>query len=297
MKIGYPCINRSVDCTANGTFRLKSYSEKRLVETVGKNLACLKKILCYNIEHSMLFLRISSDIIPFASHPICAVNWKKYFSQEFKALGALIKKHSIRISMHPDQFTILNAKERRIIDNSIRELRYHAAVLDSMGLDTTAKVQVHVGGVYGDKKESMRRFIEHYNKLETIISRRLVIENDDRLYSLKDCCAIHEQTGIPVLFDVFHHSILNNKETVPAALSRAAATWQKSDGIPMIDYSSQEKNERNGKHVRSIDIRDFKRFLKLSRNHDFDCMLEIKDKERSALKAVTAAVKDPRFSG
>ncbi|MDW7988457.1 MAG: UV DNA damage repair endonuclease UvsE, partial [candidate division WOR-3 bacterium] len=83
MKVGYPCINRTLGCTTNTTFRLASYSEKNLIEKVLDNLNCLKKILEFNVKNGLLFFRISSDLVPFASHPVCTFNWQRYFQTNF----------------------------------------------------------------------------------------------------------------------------------------------------------------------------------------------------------------------
>ena len=286
MKIGYPCINRSIGCTANSTFRLQNYSKENLIEKVTNNLNCLKKILEYNQENNFLFFRISSDVVPFASHPICNFNWQKHFKNQFKELGDYIKEHNFRISMHPDQFTLINAKDEEIVKRSIQELIYHGDILDLMELDTTAKVQIHVGGVYGYKEESIKRFIYNYNKLPIKIKRRLVIENDDRSYSLQDCLEINKLCGIPILFDSFHHECLNNGEPIRESLLKAKETWKKKDGLLMVDYSSQKPNARRGSHIENIDIKHFKIFIEKTKNINFDIMLEIKDKDASALKAL-----------
>ncbi len=296
MRVGYPCINRSLECRASRTFRLKSYSEERLVETVAGNLDCLRRILEFNLAHDILFFRITSDLVPFASHPVCRFDWGEHFREEFRRIGRFIRKHKIRISMHPDQFTLVNSLKEEIFERSRRELLYHARVLDLLGLNRTAKIQIHVGGVYGDKPAAVNRFIDRYGTLEEEIRRRLVIENDDVSYTLSDCLAVSSQTGVPVLFDVFHHSVNCSGEPVSEAVRRAAETWKKRDGILMADYSSRRPGGSRGNHAESIDIRDFKKFLAASRPVDFDLMLEIKDKEQSALKAVAAARKDPRFS-
>ncbi len=295
MKIGYPCINLSLKCKGDRTFRLKSYTEERLIQTVRNNLDCTLEMLRFNTKRRILFFRITSDLVPFASHPVCQFNWQDLFRAKFEEIGDFIKTHGIRISMHPDQFTLINSLDTRVFERSLEELRYHAAVLDLMMLDTSAKIQIHVGGGYGDRGKSITRFIDRFSQIDQGIRRRLVVENDDRIYRVEDCLRIHAETKIPVLFDVLHHEANNSGRTIPEALNRITATWRERDGIPMVDYSSQKVGERKGRHAQSIDLGAFKDFLEQTRLFDFDLMLEIKDKEKSALKAIEIASDDPRF--
>jgi len=295
MRIGYPCINTKIGCKSSRTFRLKSYSEERLIETVENNLFCLGEILRFNLIHKLLFLRITSDLVPFASHPICRFNWQRHFQKQFKAIGDFIKSNNMRISMHPDQFTLINSIDEVVFENSTRELAYHAEVLDLMKLDTSAKIQIHVGGVYGDKKKSMKRFVKRFESLDEKIKRRLVVENDDRRYRLKDCLRISGETKSPVLFDVLHHEINSSGETIREAFGLFTRTWKEKNGLPMVDYGSSKEADLKGKHSKSIDLEHFGNFLEETSAFDFDVMLEIKDKEKSALKAVEIAKNDDRF--
>jgi len=296
MKIGYPCINWTIGCKGDRTFRLKSYSEERLIKTVENNLDCLVKMLRFNYRNNILFFRITSDLVPFASHPICQFDWQESFKTKFKEIGNLIKNYGIRISMHPDQFTLLNSLDNMVFENSLKELIYHSQVLDLMELDTSAKIQIHVGGVYGNKEKSIKRFEDRFEKLDEVIKRRLVIENDDKLYNLKNCLKINTETGVPVLFDVFHHEVNNSGETIKEAFKLFTKTWKEKDGIPMVDYSSHRIDDLKRKHAESINLKHFKDFLEETKTFDFDVMLEIKDKEKSAIKAIKTASNDKRFT-
>jgi UV DNA damage endonuclease len=195
--------------------------------------------------------------------------------------------------MHPDQFVLINSPKDTIFQSSIEELSYHCDVLDAMNLDASHKVQIHIGGVYGDKDQAIQRFIIRFNMLPEKIKKRLVIENDDRLFSVDDCMRIYSKTDIPILFDNFHHTLNNKGETTKEAARMCFLTWQKEkDGIPMVDYSSQDTSEgkRKGKHCEFIDIVDFKNFLGEIRGLDCDIMLEIKNKERSAQQALSVVL-------
>jgi UV DNA damage endonuclease len=286
MKIGYPCMNESLPCSSATTFRLASYTEERLIQTVKNNLDCLQQILEFNVQHGLLFFRMSSDLVPFASHAVNTFNWQDYFADTFTTIGNYIKVNNLRISMHPDQFVVLNSPTESIVQNSFAELAYQCSIMDLMGLDKSAKLQIHVGGVYGDKPSAIRRFADAFQELPENIKARLVVENDDRSYSLKDCLEVHDRTGIPILFDNFHHECLNHGEPMPEALRLAAGTWQSADGILMMDYSSQAPGERKGKHVTNIQLELFREFLTQLQGLDVDIMLEIKDKEASALMAL-----------
>lgn len=286
MKIGYPCINLGITAIGPKTFRLATYSEAKFKQVVENNLDYLEKLLEFNVSKGLMFLRISSDVIPFASHPVCQVDWRHFYADRLKAIGAIIRKNRMRISMHPDQFVLINSPKEEIFQNSVAELVYHAQLMDSLGLGPSHKIQIHVGGVYDDRQASIERFISRYKLLPPVVRKRLVVENDHRLYSLADCLIISKRTGLPVLLDVFHHKCLNQGESVATALRKSAATWKQRDGLPMVDYSSQKPHGRLGSHVESINVRDFSDFIKSSGRKDFDIMLEIKDKEKSAVKAL-----------
>lgn len=130
MKIGYPCINNSIGRKCISTFRLASFTNERLIQSIKYNLYVLTQILYYNIKHKLYFFRISSDVIPFASHPICKLDWKHTFKDQLIEIGDIINDNHIRISMHPDQFVLINSPDDKIVTNSINELKYHGELLD-----------------------------------------------------------------------------------------------------------------------------------------------------------------------
>ncbi len=140
MRIGYPCINRSLDFVGGRTFRLRSYSEEKMQKTIQNNLDCLLRILRFNLDHSILFFRISSDLIPFASHLICKFPWYRQFENRLEEIGQFIMNSDMRISMHPDKFIVLNTPREDVFQRSVAEIKYHAMVLDLMGLNETAKI-------------------------------------------------------------------------------------------------------------------------------------------------------------
>jgi UV DNA damage endonuclease len=297
MRIGYPCTNRTLGCRGASTLRLASFSLERLDEAVSGNLRCLETMLHFNAEHGIGLFRITSDLIPFASHPEIEPPWRHLYARALADAGLTIQHLGIRVGMHPGQYTVLNTLDEKVLKNTMRDLVYHVGVLDEMGLDATAKVQIHLGGVYGDREASLARFVARAKLLPETIRRRLVIENDERSFGLADCLRVAREARLPVLLDAYHHSLKNEGESLADALAAAAETWSSGDGLPIVDYSSPLPGGRLGQHAETLDDAHFRLFLKATSGADLDVMLEIKDKELSALRAVEIARGDRRFAG
>ncbi len=295
MRVGYPCTNRTLGCRGASTLRLSSFSLERLDQAVESNLRCLETMLHFNAERGIRFFRITSELIPFASHPEIEPPWRHLYARPLADMGSVIKHLGIRVGMHPGQHTVLNSPDEQVLKNTMRDLVYHVGVLDEMGLDATAKVQIHLGGLYGDREASLARFVARARLLPETIRRRLAIENDERSFGLADCLRAAEAARLPVLLDVYHHRLKNGGEPLGEALVAAAETWSAADGPPIVDYSSPLPGGRVGQHAETLDAADFSAFLRESAASDFDLMLEIKDKELSALRAVELARTDSRL--
>jgi UV DNA damage endonuclease len=295
MKIGYPAKNLTLGEYGEGTFKVISFDPGRCRAVVAANLEKLAAVLAWNVEHGLLFYRLPFELVPNAASPRSKLRWEDEFGPQLRRLGERMRREGHRIAIHAELYTAINQPGGRILESSVRELEYCARLLDALELDATAKVQVHVGDVLEDKAAGLRHFAEQFRRLDGAVQRRLVVENDCIGYTLSDCVHLHDEVGLPVVFDVLHHQVQPSGEALPDALRRAAATWRPTDGLMLVDYSSQRPGRMPGKHAESIDLDDFRGFLDASAGQDLDLMIEIKDMERSALRALDALRGDPRL--
>ncbi len=288
MRIGYACLALGVRDSSMKTCMKKNASESRLKELIENNLNSLENLIDYNIESGIKFFRISSDLIPFGSSPVNGLQWWEIYDERFSLIGNKIYENKIRVSMHPGQYTVLNSKDEGVVERAVEDLTYHCRVLDSLGTGPESKIVLHVGGVYNDKKGAIERFVENCMKLPDSVKRRLVIENDDRSYNISEVLEIGKGLEIPVVFDNLHNSInpAYTEKTEEYWVNECRATWTKKDGNQKIHYSQQAIGKRAGAHSESIDVKLFLDFYSNLVKKDIDIMLEVKDKNLSAVKCI-----------
>lgn len=286
MKIGYACISLASGHKTTRRLTLKKFSKDNFINTTLLNLIDLKKILQYNIENSLFMFRISSDIIPLASHSINNLEWWRLFENELTNIGDLIKTSNLRVSMHPGQYTVLNSSKENVVQHSIDDIEYHTKFLDSLQLNYSHKIILHIGGVYGNKKEATQRFINNFRKLSLSAQKRLAIENDDKLFTLEDVIYISNKIKIPVIFDNLHHQCNPSLEdkNISEILGIVENSWGKDDGAMKVHYSQENPLKRVGAHSSYIILKPFMDFYQSIRNFNLDIMLEVKDKDISAIK-------------
>lgn len=287
IRIGYACINTQLP-SPNRTCRLKNATPGKILALASANIEALQSILEWNAARGIDLFRISSDVIPFGSHPVNTVPWRRILKPQLARVGAFIRKNRLRVSMHPGQFTVLNSPRREVIESSIKELVYHAALLDALGVDDSHKIVIHLGGIYEEKGESLKRFIETCTSLDQRIKARLVLENDERCYTVADALGAAKAIKVPVVFDVFHH-IWNpgfERHAPRSIIQLVANTWRRRDGRVKIHYSNQWPGEPRGTHSKSISVRKFLEFYETIHDLDLDIMLEVKDKQKSVLTLI-----------
>jgi UV DNA damage endonuclease len=290
MAIGYACLTVEVPGTGLVRCILKNAAEEKLRSLILSNLTALDRMIDYNIQNNIKLFRISSDIIPFGSHPVNQVRWWVDYQELLMLLGQKIRNAGIRVSMHPGQYTILNSPDGKVVQNAIQDLEYHDQFLTSIGAEQNGKLVLHIGGVYGDKKKAMSEFQRNYQLLSENIKKRLVIENDDRNYNIEDILQLSAVTGAPAVFDNLHHRINPPAERLEDSgwILRCRETWSKLDGVQKIHYSQQKEGGKRGSHSDTILLSEFLSYYHTLPQVKPDIMLEVKDKNLSAVKCIHA---------
>jgi UV DNA damage endonuclease len=249
--------------------------------------------------------RMTASLAPYATHPDMPQfrGQVEECADELAALGRRAANAGLRLSTHPGQYVVLNSEDPRVVASAVAELELQAELLDAMGLGPEAVVVLHVGGAAGGLQAGMDRFEAGLDRLSDRARERLVVENDDRTYALGHVLALHERTGLRVVWDILHHHC-NDPDGVPdrEALTRALATWP--GGVrPKIHYSSpktavEERRKKVGRrverslvlpqlraHADVIDPIGFEHFLReTAAGLDFDVMLEAKAKDLALLR-------------
>ncbi len=290
MRIGYACLALGVPGSDLKSCTRKNADEERLAALIAHNLSALERMVDYNLENGIRLYRISSDLIPFGSSPVNTLDWANRFADDFSRIGEKIRAGGMRVSMHPGQYTVLSATDDGVAARALEDLAYHAHVLDALGTGTDSRIILHLGGVYGDKAAALKRFEARFTALEPAVQGRIALENDDRLYTVEDALNAGLRLGAPVVFDNLHHAV-NPSGSAEARywIDACRETWKAADGPQKIHYSQQDPDKKPGSHSATIAVGPFMEFWNAAGREDLDIMLEVKDKNLSAVKCALCA--------
>lgn len=290
-RLGYVAMAIDLeDCSPSGTVTVKTFNSlpdsdsriNKLRRVAKKNIHNTLRILRYNQDYNIKVYRFTSKLIPLATHPLLSDwNYIEDFKEELKEIGDFVKKNDFRVSAHPDHYTIINSKSEDVIKNSIKDLDYHVKLFEAMGLeDYKYKLILHIGGLYKNKKESIDRFKENFLKLPDRIRKRIILENDDKLYSAADVLQICNDLNVPMVIDIHHHNCRNDGEKLEDLLPSIFNTWNNETFNPKVHFSSPKNLNEFRSHADDIEIKDFLSFLNIAKKleRDFDVMLEAKNK-------------------
>jgi len=253
-----------------------------------QNCKDLLEIIKWNHENGFNFFRITSNLFPWCSEydlkdmpdydEICDI---------LSEAGRYAIDNDIRITSHPGPFNVLTSPHEHVVENCIKDLSIHGEVFDLMNLSRTPynKINIHIGGAYGDKVSSMERFCENFHRLPDSVKSRLTVENDDKasMYSVVDLYeGVYKVIGIPIVFDYHHHRFCNGGLSEEDALEVAISTW--NNIVPVVHYSESRSIEQEDDKIKPQAHSDYVLDYIDTYGNDVDIMIEAKHKELAVNK-------------
>ncbi|GAA5880404.1 hypothetical protein JCM3774_006437 [Rhodotorula dairenensis] len=287
-RLGYACLNTilrkekpPVFCSRTcriDTIEKEDKGMPYLKELGRQNVLDLIKMIEWTAAHHIYFLRVSSELFPFAAHPDYQYSLE-YAAEELKLAGETARRLGVRLTSHPAQFCNLCSPRNVVIENAYRDLEYHNEFFTRMGMGKDSVMIIHGGGVHGDKEAALQRFRTHYKELSDGVKARLVLENDEFSYSVDDLLPVCEELNIPLVFDYHHHSIFPTVQPIQELMPRILALWEGKGIRPKFHLSEPRKGAVTPMERRAH--ADRCQSLPTPLPDDIDLMIEAKDKEQA----------------
>jgi UV DNA damage endonuclease len=262
---------------------------EKLAELCRVNAEALLASIEYCASHGIGSFRVNSQILPVKTHPEAGYRLEELptcdqIVDKFVTCGKVAAARNIRLSLHPDQFVVLNSPREEVVSRSIDELEYQSEVAEWIGADV---VNIHAGGAYGDKLSALDRLSRNLARLSMRARERLTLENDDVTYAPAELLPLCRRESVPLVYDVHHHRCLGDGLTIEDATEQAAATWNHE---PMVHLSSPKEGWAGPgpeRHHDEIDVTDFPACW-WGRTHTIE--VEAKAKELAIAKLTTDLV-------
>ncbi|WML46277.1 UV DNA damage repair endonuclease UvsE [Neobacillus sp. PS3-40] len=298
MKIRFGYVAQSIslwDASPSKTItwtRYQQLSEKekreKLLQITMQNLDHSLRMLYFNIAHEIELYRFSSSIVPLATHPNVRWDFITPFREKWHEIGELVKKKQLRISFHPNQFTLFTSNKSEITKNAVTDMEYHYQMLEAMGLQHDGLINIHIGGAYGEKKKTIARFHHNLQTLPTYVKKVMTLENDDKTYNAEETLSACIEENIPFIFDYHHHMANRCEKPLEELIPLSFETWKGFAQPPKIHISSPKSDKEFRSHADFVDLDFILPFVKLLQElkHDVDFMIEAKAKDQAMLKLI-----------
>ena len=271
--------------TTNRGMIKKTFQEKGIKYASSlalENINDLITIIKWNHNNGIDFYRMSSDMFPWMSeYSFKELPDYEEIKKKLSIAGYLADSYEQRLTFHPGPFNVLCSPKENVVQKTIEELNKHSEIMDMMNLSRTHynKINIHVGGVYGDKDSAMKRWADNFKLLDEGTKSRITIENDDKesCYTVKDLLYIHKETKVPIVFDYHHHSCHPGGMSHKEALNIAVSTWPQN--ITPAVHVSEPRDEQNKRAHHDYVKNEVDNY-----GLNIDIMMEAKAKELAVLE-------------
>jgi UV DNA damage endonuclease len=308
IRFGYVAMSMELEnCSPSQTMTFSQFSKLtdreaaigKLERIATSNLENCLRLLKHNNANDIHFFRLSSRLIPLANHEEL-LDWKymRALKEPLANIKNFLEKHPMRVDFHPDHFVLLNSMKVDILNNSVKTLAMHVALLKGMGIDPEHRCVLHVGGAYDDKEKALEQFIHNWALVPNTIQKTVMLENDDTTFAVGDTLYLCEKLGIPLVFDLHHHlANPGGNEEWQRDWDRIVQTWEYSP-LPIKIHISSPRSEKDFRaHADFIDaemVEDFCQQIKGSVEEIY-CMIEAKQKDAALFQLVSELKKKNQF--
>ena len=289
INLGYACINTTLQkqskIMCNRGMIKRTWRAKGMPyasELALSNVRGLQEVVKWNNDNGISVYRITSSLFPWMSeYDITQLPDYQAIAAILADTGKIARQAGQRLSFHPGQFCVLASPTDATVSKTIKELDQTAQIMDMLGMPQSpaAKINIHVGGAYGERENALARFCNNFKRLTQSAQSRITVENDDKasLYSTRELCEVHERIGIPIVFDYHHHKFCDGGQDEEEALLTACMTW--GDTKPVVHYSQSRSEEHSNPKIRANAHSDSYWTPIDTYGLDIDIMLECKHKE------------------